>query len=196
MLYECLLEFGRQKSNPVLNVLAGTTPVDKHKYPPGNHLEFGIGKWRGFYHSHSSPQRPETEHGHFHLFAPIVDASGEAGWTHVAGLSMDTMGQPLRWFAVNRWVTDGAWIEAKVLSEMIRAQRVVSSQAVLERWLASMVSVFNEDIAAMMVARDRRLTRVNESRPDTDNLENRDIYLLAESPIDLLATLQAQLEQK
>jgi hypothetical protein len=195
-LYDCLLQFGRQHSNPVLTVLEGATPLDRHKYPPGSRLEFGSANWRAFYHSHSSPQRPEAEHGHFHLFAPTITASGEAEWTHVAGLSMDKTGQPLRWFAVNRWVTDGIWTDATALSGEVGSQHVALSQPVLERWLAAMVAVFYQDISTMLETRDQQLTRVDETRPIADSLEDRDIYLLAESSIDLLTTLQTRLEQE
>ena len=108
---------------------------------------------------------------------------------------MDKTGQPLRWFAVNRWVTDGVWTGATSLSGEIGTQHVVLSQPVLERWLAAMVAVFYQDIATMLETRDRQLTGVDETRPIADSLEDREIYLLAESPIDLLTTLQARLSK-
>jgi hypothetical protein len=193
-LYDCLLEFGRQQSNPVLAVLAGEKPLGEHKYPPGDHLEFGSDAWRAFYHSHFSPGQPGNEHGHFHLFAP-VDGAGKAGWTHVAALSMDNLGQPLRWFAVNRWVTDGTWLDAGTLASIAGSLEPLSSQPLLARWLASMVAVFHEEIVEMLETRDRQLTRVNETQSGPDSLENREVYLLADRPVDLLATLQERIRQ-
>ena len=192
-LYNCVLELGEQNSNPVLQVLAGETPVSKHKYPPGDHLEFGTEGWRAFYHSHTSPEQTVDEHGHFHLFAPVVDSVGKKSWTHVVALSMDGEGQPLRWFTVNRWVTDGIWLGAGELLQILRAQQEKPSQSLLARWLTAMVALYKPEIEMVLFERDRQLTRINDSPSGADILENREIYLLAEKPIDLLATLQSKL---
>lgn len=193
-LYECLLEFGEQKSNPVLQVLGGTQPVNQHKYPPGDRLVLGTAGWRAFYHSHTSPGRHEHEHGHFHLFAP-VDETGEQGrWTHVVALSMDGMGQPICWFTVNRWVTDGNWLAADELLPILAAQKIDTSQPLLARWLTAMTALFSGQIGNLLGARDRQLTRVNEPGEGADILENRQIYLLAQSPIHLMEALQTSIE--
>ena len=193
VLYECLLEFGRQESNPVLQVLAGEPPIGMHKYPPGDHLAFGAAAWRAFYHSHLTPDYPANEHGHFHLFAPVSHLDNNKAWTHVAALSMDNMGQPIRWFTVNRWVTDGSWRDANELASLVCAQQVADSDPLLARWLAAMVAVYSAEIEGLLFERDRQLTGIIDSQPGADILENRDIYLLAETPINLLAMLQANL---
>lgn len=193
MLYQCLLKFGRQKSNPVLHVLAGEPPVSMHKYPPGDRLAFGTGSWRAFYHSHPTPDRPANEHGHFHLFAPVTLPDNKKAWTHVVALSMDNMGQPIRWFTVNRWVTDGSWLDAEKLVSLVRAQQVADSDPLLACWLAAMVAVYSAEIEELLLERDRQLTGINDSQPGADILEKKDIYLLTETPINLLATLQANL---
>jgi hypothetical protein len=193
MLYECLLEFGRQKSNPVLQVLAGEPPVGMHKYPPGDRLTFGTGGWRAFYHSHPTPDLPASEHGHFHLFAPVTHPDNNKAWTHVVALSMDNMGQPIRWFTVNRWVTAGSWLDANELASLIRTQQVAGSDPLLARWLAAMVALYSSEIEELLLERDRQLTGINDSQPGADILDNRDIYLVAETPVDLLAMLQTNL---
>lgn len=193
VLYECLLEFGSQESNPVLQVLAGEPPIGMHKYPPGDHLTFGTAAWRAFYHSHPTPDYPANEHGHFHLFAPISHPDNNKAWTHVVALSMDNMGQPIRWFTVNRWVTDGSWRDANELASLVCAQQVVDSDPLLARWLAAMVAVYSAEIEGLLFERDRQLTGIIDSQSGADILENRDIYLLAETPINLLVMLQANL---
>jgi hypothetical protein len=193
-LYECLLEFGEQKSNPVLQVLGGAQPLSQHKYPPGDHLAFGSAGWRAFYHSHTSPGRHEREHGHFHLFAPVAETGERGGWTHVVALSMDAMGQPIRWFAVNRWVTDGRWLATEELLPILATQQFEATQPLLARWLTAMVKLFSAQIGSLLDARDRQLTRVNEPVSGADTLEQREIYLLAESPINLMAILQKSID--
>lgn len=192
-LYAALEDMGQRKTNPVLDILNGEAPVAAHKYPPGN-LAFGSKDWRMFYHSHTSPGHDENEHGHFHLFAPTVKTQEKVGWTHVVALSMDGMGQPIHWFTVNRWVTDGLWVPADKMASILSGQKPRAEQNALQWWMASMVALYQDDLRDLMVKRDEQLTGVKEERPGSDILENRDVYLLSEKSIDLKQKLQSCLE--
>ncbi|MCG6976796.1 MAG: hypothetical protein LJE56_10425, partial [Acidiferrobacterales bacterium] len=55
-------------------------------------------------------------------------------------------------------------------------------------------ALFSGQIGNLLGARDRQLTRVNEPGEGADILENRQIYLLAQSPIHLMEALQTSIE--
>ncbi|NIR60961.1 MAG: hypothetical protein GWO02_16345 [Gammaproteobacteria bacterium] len=181
---ECVRAMGARRSNAVLELLAGHEPVQRRRYPEGG-LRLG-GAWRAYYHCHPAPRRPPAEHGHFHVFAALP---GGQAWTHVAGLSMDRLGQPLRWFAVNRWVTGGVWVAAPALAAMV-ARLPVPDAGLVERWLAALLVMHRRALAGLLRARDRRLTEVNVGLAGGDIFESREVYELAERPIDLTTSLE------
>src|SRR5688572_25945871 len=59
-----------------------------------------------YYHCHRGD---EGEHGHFHAFLRLADAT----FVHLAAIRIDERGLPVGLFTVNRWTTDEAWRSAK-----------------------------------------------------------------------------------
>ena len=188
ILLQCLLEMGESGSNPVLQVIAGESKiVEEVKYPKG-HLHFNGTGWRAYYHCHANHsdihQLFSAEHGHFHIFVRIDDEADK--WSHLVALSMDAMGQPLRWFMVNHWVTGETWLEANQLASLMNNIPYQQQENVLEQWLLCMLEVFKTEISGLLLTRDQQVDIQNEAQR-----QNRDIYLLAEEKIDL----QQKLEQ-
>jgi hypothetical protein len=181
-LLQCLQHYAQQQSNPVLEVLQGESPIVQQRRYPDPAMEFGDGHWRAFYHCHNEEFRFAGEHGHFHLFARV----GEAQWSHVVGLCMDPQGQPLRWFTVNHWVCGGEWCAAESLIAMLERQSR-DQGPLLAQWLMAMMSLYRSELAALLMARDQRL---QQSGAQATLLENRDIYLLSETQVDLLSKIK------
>ena len=175
-----------RQTNPVLEVLGDQIhhlqQEQKYPQPP---LDFQQGPWRAFYHCHAVADNYVQEHGHFHIFLQC-----QQGWTHVAGLSMDTEGQPQSWLAVNRWVTDGPWLPATELIQLLKtAAFTLNRLSIVETWLLAMLQVFADEVASLLEARDSTLRQINKNTSDSVLLNNRDIYTLATHEIDLLAKL-------
>jgi hypothetical protein len=189
MLYlvSLIQAFAEKHSNPVLEVLAGQTPKDKQKYPQ-DELHFDNDTWRSFYHCHASPGKSTNEHGHFHLFS-LVEEGSDKQWAHVAGLSMNYQGQPIDWFTVNQWVTDGVWLEADRIKSKLENIVVAETLSLLEQWLLVMLSTYKDTIYDLLDRRDKALKQVNETAEQDDIFSNRDIYLLSTISIDLQADL-------
>lgn len=188
ILLQCLQEMGASESNPVLEVLAGESPVTQEvKYPKG-HLQFNGKGWRAYYHCHANRsdihQLFSAEHGHFHIFARVDEAGDK--WTHLVALSMDAFGQPLRWFMVNHWVTGETWLQANQLISLIKNISYQQQDSVLEQWLLCMLDIYKEDISGLLLKRDQQENIQTEAQR-----KNRDLYLLAQEKIDL----QQKLEQ-
>ncbi len=189
---QCIVELARAETNPVLLLLEGVTRLERERRYPEGGLSLMDGHWRCFYHCHAAPEKPEEEHGHFHFFAACETEDAPA-WTHVAALSMDHEGQPLRWFTVNRWVTDGPWVAAPALRALLQWPDMGGEIALLQRWLSLVVRFYAPAISHLLEQRDRMLTEIKPEAAQRTILEDRQIYLLSARPVDVQADLVAAL---
>ncbi|MFA9218673.1 MAG: hypothetical protein ACEQSK_16435, partial [Sphingomonadaceae bacterium] len=151
-------------SNLTLAALAGARRFAPYRHYPQQDLVDTVHRTRFFYHGHPATQAAHDEHGHFHLFVEH-DAPGAAkdtpGFSHLVGLSLDSRGQPLRWFTTNRWVTGESWCAATRLQAMLPAIQWSSHGrlAPVARWLTAMVALFAADIALLLRQRDELLAQ-------------------------------------
>lgn len=224
-LLATLQAFAAAQTNAVLAVLDDPARiVAERKYPAGS-LWFGGGLWRAYYHchapvgtrsdTHSTPAAQAGEHGHFHLFRRLPPArygrrdadpfAEETGcptqdtapqWSHLAALAMDHQGLPLRWFAVNHWVSGGVWLSAPqweaVLAMPGKAGEAPDTpQALTGAWLFAMLGLYRDTLVELLHARDAFL----QALPPTQSswLEGHHYYELASRPVQLLDTLHAAL---
>lgn len=137
-----------------------------------------------YYHAHGARRRPDDEHGHFHLFEHRPDAGG---FVHLAALSLDAQGWPLRWFATNRWVTGGRWAPAgELIAALDRfAPATRGRLAPVADWLAAMVTLYRGTLASMLRRRDRVIARRLAVRPAEAVFEDRRLDVVVESRIAL-----------
>lgn len=190
-MFACVRAFGQTGGNPVLAILQGVRDFELRRKYPQPAKAFAGGGWRVYYHSHPLAGPSSREHGHFHLFAP--SSVEEAQWAHLAALAMDREGQPLRWFATNRWVTGGAWCERGPLLAAIDALVPEAEPDTLGCWLTAMLQLYREDLAGLLRARDARLAQQATAHPQQDALADRRLYELAQAPIDLGTKLTERL---
>ncbi len=180
---------GEQNSNPVLQVIQDNPHIQQEvKYPAGL-LKFNHSGWRAFYHCHSNQNDIqhlfEAEHGHFHIFTPVADQPDT--WSHLVALSIDDLGQPLRWFMVNHWVSGEVWLTADLLEQQMQKAPFAKQTSILEQWLLSMLVVYQAEIVSLLRQRDS----IIESQNDNTCKQDRGLYLLVEQEIHL----QNKLEQ-
>ena len=188
MLFDCIQKMGTLRSNPVLELLRDIPAfVQGEKYPQPA-LTFGNDGWRSYYHSHPVTDADVREHGHFHLFTRKA-----GGWAHLAALSMDQEGQPLRWFITNRWVTGSDWTDRNNLLAAINALMPPEEPDVLRQWLASLLKFYQPELGDLLDARDARIDGLREGRSRDEVLGDRSLYELASMPIDLTAKLTSLL---
>jgi len=193
-LLHCIEALAQEQTNPVLLLLRDVARLEAgRRYPQESLLLMGD-RWRCFYHCHDSPAKSPEEHGHFHFFAACGDGTVRR-WTHVAALSMDQQGQPLCWFTVNRWVTDGPWVAAQALGGLLHWQQVGEKIPLLQRWLSLAAQFYAGTILDLLSQRDHKLMEIKPASPQADILEDRKIYLLSRQQIDLRADLTATLTE-
>ena len=187
-LFDCIRKMGAHCSNPVLELLRDIpTFVQGCKYPQPA-LAFGEDRWRSYYHSHSIADADVKEHGHFHLFT-----RKGPGWTHLAALVMDLEGQPLRWVMTNRWVTGSDLCDRNSLLAAINSLVPSQEPDVLRQWLVSLLKLYQTELGDLLDARDVRIACLLQGRSKDEVIEDRALYELACTPIDLTAKLTSQL---
>lgn len=159
-------------------------------YPERDVVDTSAGT-RFYYHAH---RLDDAEHGHFHLFAHGRRAGD---FMHLAALSLDVNGQPLRWFTTNRWVTGERWCTAEQLLPRLRGWRVQTGGrlAPVARWLSAMVALYADELAGLLRERDARMSPLLQGRSRAEAeavFEDRSLDLISECPA-LLAPKISQL---
>lgn len=199
-LIHCINQFASQHGNPVLAVLPDSSLPNhgvvefKRKYPEPILSFSGVGL-RAFYHCHTSESRPDTEHGHFHIFLK----TNMDQWSHLAGLSMDNLGQPLQWFTVNHWVTGETWIKAHQLENKLEALLANAGQLsknnieleLVEEWLLAMLGFYKKPLKEILIKRDQQISTYTQDQEKNKILQDRRIYLLSQQDINLLSDLES-----
>ncbi len=188
----CLLELAENETNPVLQVISCDKAVEENKKYPADLLQFNQSGWRAYYHCHPATRAGNHnfpgEHGHFHIFVRTKNEPEE--WAHLVALAMDDMGQPLGWFTVNQWVTGESWQDAELLADKLRDIPYDSQTELTECWLLSLLSLDKNSVRELLKNRDKILNKMKNLADGIDIRQNKDIYLLSETTINLKEQLQ------
>ena len=168
-------EMAAKGSHPVAEALRGAAnfALEAH-YPDGDVFDVESGA-QYYYHAH----RADTpEHGHFHSFARRGD-----GPSHLVAVSMDSWGQPLALFTVNRWVTGDTWRPAAAVCSLLDGFRF-AEQTPLSQWLSAILVLYRPDIEGLIEARDVVIDKRRRERPGDDVLEDRGLEVTARIAIN------------
>ncbi len=185
-----LQDMAALRTNAVLNLLSGVSNLQPEGRYPESGMLFADGKWRAFYHCHEATSVQSDEHGYFHLFTD----SGDQQWSHVAGLSISKEGQPLRWFSVNRWVTDSNWLERKDLTGHLKKLPAKNKEdSLTASWLLVMLQLYADDLQALLAERDEQIRHSMQGRSLEEILEDRELYMLSSRAIDLTQIMEQHL---
>ena len=195
------LRYARRGIGMAQAALAGARQfVELRHYPTNDVIDRATGT-QFYYHAHGSTRRPRDEHGHFHVFArlPEVPATGSAsvpGFFHVAALSLDAQGRPIRWFTTNRWVTGERWTDAQRVVAALRSlrPRARGRLAPVAEWLDAMLRLYAEPLAALLRRRDAVIARRCARREPEAVFEDRRLDVVTECAVSLperLRTLAA-----
>jgi hypothetical protein len=143
-------------------VLAGTERFTEWtRYPQPDAVD-PVSFWRFYYHAHPQSERLRNEHGHFHIFVP-ASTNGRSklpvAMSHLIAISVDAKGLPLRLFTTNRWVTDEVWQPADAMIRHLKSPALHNAEPRdVAKWLNHLIVMFESTIAALLTARDERLT--------------------------------------
>lgn len=199
--YAGLAERGEHLLHPVLG---GHPPSQWAHYPDDDAIDRKSG-YQWFYHSHSPEDRPDAgEHGHFHLFArrPLwsrrLNSASEREFAalthapeiqvktrHLIGIGLDAKGLPVSLFTVNSWVTGDLMLGAANTERLLMGMSLDTGHAAIDAMLECVVALCQDEIRALLAARDRTLAKAKSQAL----LEDRSLEVLSEVAIDLDAKL-------
>jgi len=166
-----------------------------------------------YYHAHRADS---GEHGHFHTFLrakgmpegvdPIAyegeakRPEGKDALSHLIAISMNRPGYPIGLFTTNRWVTDETFYPAEDTISMLDRFNMDHTFPCLavNRWITSMVCLFQPQIEALLRERDRTIETWRKKTPDTDVYEDRDLEITSIATIDVqkqVAAVKAALQR-
>lgn len=201
---DCIVKMAEEQRPLMLRVLPEGDVHWWAHYPDDDARDSNT-RSRWFYHIHAPGDRDPSEHGHFHLFlhrtqlndeeVPLaVPEAGEdaaAFVIHIAGLSINHQGVPTGWFATNRWVTDEFMYPAATVIAYLPHYNVdaTAEDATVNRFLTAMVTLYREELAEMLQARDQRLQELVAASGTAAYEGGNDI--LASVPIDLDAKMDS-----
>jgi len=188
-LLALLQEMATQNTNAVLTILSDVDHLETECRYPDSGLLFADKRWRVFYHCHEAISMHPDEHGHFHLFTDI----GNQAWAHVVGLGIDAEGQPLQWFMVNRWVTDGPWLERAVFPKQLKYVAVNDDEDLVESWLGALLQLYSGELSELLKKRDEQIKFYSNEKGRQRTMESREIYMLATQEINLQFKLEKYL---
>lgn len=186
------LRYAQRGMSLATAALAGARTLEPLRHYPLNDVVDAEAGTRFYYHAHTSSRYPAAEHGHFHLFVHDPAADGP-GFFHLAGLSLDACGQPLRFFATNRWVTGEHWSPGERVAAALPGFRLRTHGrlAPLADWLTAMVQLFADDIAALLRERDAAIAPHIHTAGLDAALEDRRLDVLSERSISAPERLRA-----
>lgn len=187
-------------------------------YDPASHAQYFF-----HHHPDQPGEGVPAEAGHFHLFlrgeaippgiaplllpeaavanAPLPRQSaplkrgGRDEVCHLVAIAVDGRGEPVRLFTTNRWVTGETWYGAADVIRMLDRFRIANDQppALVGSWLTALVRLFEDDIAGLLLARDKTVQE-RRWRSRGNALEDPRLEVTSNLPVNLDARL-AEVEQ-
>lgn len=111
---------------------------------------------------------------------------------HLAALSLNHQGQATRWFTTNQWVTGERWAAADQVTHALTGFSVQAKGrlAPVARWLTAMAALFQPQLQAMLLERDRHLQRLTRSQSAETVWADRNIDVLSETSANLHQRIQ------
>ena len=162
--------------------------IELAHYPRQDVIDIAHGT-RFYYHAHGSRRSPGNEHGHFHLFA---QGSQPDDYTHLAGISLDARGQPIRLFTTNRWVTGETWRQAIEVEQALArfAVQTRGRMAPVARWLTALVHLYTPQLVRLVRRRDAVMARRSARQGWEALCEDRRLDVVTECRISLTQRIQ------
>lgn len=195
-------EYLKRRANPDSNIQDVATPVIDSK----TNSQY-------WFHSDRIEQQP-NETGHFHTFVrprkiPRVGAQATAppgygpndAWEdslcHIIAIAMDHTGFPKRLFAPNKWVVRSAWHKAADVCHHLSYFTIEHADPSypVNVWITNMIVLFRPEIRRILTERDRMIAALRQQHPEQDVLENRNLVVTVDQPIDVMRQLYTVREE-
>ncbi len=185
-------------------VVGPAPPAAWQHYPHQDLIDPATGA-QAYYHRHAPGERPETEHGHFHLFMrtdrlrdrprPLLPPPAADGATtdgtrdaarlcHLVAIGLSATGRPCSVFTTNQWVTGEAWYATADVLWLLDRFRLHTGDGdpLIGDWLTAVVGLLRGPIVSVIRGRDAALSLQGETPPPA-RLADRTLETLAEQTV-------------
>jgi hypothetical protein len=109
--------------------------------------------------------------------------------SHLVAISLDALGEPIRLFTTNRWVTGETWYRAgDVIAMLDRFTIGPTGPTLRDRWLVAVMQLFRPQIAALLRQRDHTVM-ARRRRQRANVFEDPRLEVTSSLDIDLRAQL-------
>lgn len=170
-------------------------------YPKGDRIDHSTGS-QYFYHCHRENYE-SSEHGHFHCFmrykhipkrikpTPLSDWDKyiDNPMTHLVAIGMNQLGQPIRLFTVNRWVTSEILYDAAHTDYFLKRYKMTLLDdpywQVLDQWVEGMLHLFSPQILWLHHEREKRIHELQSLNPSSNPYLDYELEEITEIPIDI-----------
>lgn len=178
-------------------------PVDETRHFPEDDVFDPATGSQYFLHRHAAGNTPASVHLHFfQRWTPreLQLQGSETITTHLAALELNTLGEPLAWFAVNQWVVGDYWQPAEDTARMFNEWAVITPDdgrgnkvpEICHQWLGAYLKLnLSATIYPLLQERDALLDRLVDSNPGSNVLEDRSHEILGYQRIDFASQLNA-----
>lgn len=183
------LRYAQAGNSLVHAAMAGGQSCVELQHYPRHDIVDTVHHTRMYYHAHGSRRKPDAEHGHFHLFTHGQQAGD---YMHLMGISLDAVGQPIRLFTTNRWVTGETWRDAAAVEEALARFEVVTRgrMAPVARWATAMVRLYFPQMVQLVRRRDAVMAQ-RSVHVDWEMLcEDRRLDVVTQRQISLVQRIQ------
>lgn len=179
------LRYAQRGRNMAWAAMAGAAALQPQRHYPEHDVVDRQSGVRFYYHAHPI-EGGSNEHGHFHIFHERGPS-----FHHLAALSLDPQGRPVRWFCTNRWVTGEAWPSPPDLRDTITRFKVSTrgKMAPVATWLQALFALYADDLVALLDARDHLLSPL-DAQQKAEWAEDRERHVLTSKPINLHTRVQ------
>lgn len=179
---------------------------NKH-YPPGDRIDFKNGG-QYFYHCHRENTQSD-EHGHFHcylrrkcipdeicpIYLPKKPIKKSQQMTHLVAISLNRLGQPIRLFSVNHWVTREVAYSATHAENLTKRFKLNIENSgkweVIDKWLEGLVQIFIPQITWLQKQRDKQIAILQQTTKTEKNIiEDTTIEEISSLNINLVKQIQ------
>jgi hypothetical protein len=187
--------YAAQGSSLCLAALAGARRFEEWQHYPKEDALDRVHRTGFYYHAHAKAERAPREHGHFHVFA-----RSSAGFHHLAGISLNETGWPMRLFVTNQWVTGEDWLNTDHILPLLQnfSCSVHGRLAPVARWITAMIYLYQEDVLRLHREKDAWLdqqqgtgkTLERTTLSCQDAFSDKAHHVLAQVAIDLAQDLK------
>lgn len=212
MIRECQRVLYNGRKNIVSELLRFTDSFLEWTHIPDKDVHDRVSYSQYYYHAHAKSKDNsgphDDEHGHFHTFLrgkgmpedkkPLTlpdfksDTDIKNIVTHIVGIAMDPMGNPIKLFTTNRWVTNETWFRAEDVIAMLDLYEIDHAYPSwpVNLWVTAMMKLFKPQIIDLLHERDRTVESWIADHPGENVYEDRKLEVTSQCHINLDAQIQ------